>query len=44
MEKETHTHRETGTRVRQSKVKVNMGKKRLVRWEGRTLVVQTDHT
>lgn len=42
-ENETHTHREIGTRVRESEVKANMGKERLVRWEGRTLLVQTDH-
>ena len=36
-------HRDTGTRVRESKVKANMGKERLVRWEGRKLLVQTEH-
>lgn len=42
MQNETRTHGEVGTRVRESEVKANMGKERLVRWEGRKLLVQTD--
>jgi len=43
MENGTHMHREIGTRVKESEVKANMGKERLLRWEGRKLLVQPDH-
>lgn len=42
MQNETHRHGEVGTRVRETEMKANVRKERLVRWEGRELLVQTD--